>query len=187
MIKGTDKYRRPELILSDLIQGHAVGALTGKVGKLWRAAVLAVDLEGGLLQNPFGNGGLGRFSALTGPENPRGAIKARILTDGLDRLLDDNETRVFWPLLPQDQIALPIAPGEHVYVMFEDEGLGHGLWVGRVSGHESSNVFIGADSYSSPSPANAMDSFEAPEDREQRDDAYAGMALPRTAVDAFGD
>jgi len=106
-------------------------------------------------------------------------VKARVLTDGLDRLVADEDLRVFWPMFPQDQLAMPISPGEHVYVVFEDEGFTHGLWISRVPGQDSANVFIGADSYTAPSaPGSAMDSFEPNDPEYDRTDEHAGLAPP---------
>ena len=191
---GADWFRRPELILADLLQRAARGERGPR--NYHRATVLAVDTEGGLLQNPAGSGAVavadadGRqrsYAALVGPENPRGSIKARILTDGLDRLLDDDDVRVFWPMFPYDQIALPVFPGEHVYVVFEGDGMEHGLWLSRVSGHDSANSFKGSDSYDAPSsPRSAMDSFEPNEPEYRRDDEHAGMAPSTNAMDFFG-
>ena len=191
--RGPDWYRHPELILADLIRSHARS--DGRERHYRRAAVVAVDLEGGLLQNESGSGSVvvrsrdGRtktYPAIPGVNSPRGSIKARILTDGLDRLLADEDLRVFWPLFPQDQFAVPISPGEHVYVVFEDEGLVHGLWVSRVPGQDSANSFRGTDSYSAPSsPGSAMDSFEPNDPEYDRSDEHAGLAPPIDSTSFF--
>lgn len=184
--RGADWYRRPEMILAEMIRTEARD--DGRDRHYRRAVVLAIDLEGGLLQNEGGSGTFAvrdrsgrirQFPALPGTENPRGSVKARILTDGLDRLLSDDDLRVFWPMFPQDQLAVPISPGEHVYVVFEDEGMSHGLWVSRVSGQDSANSFQGTDSYNAPSsPGSAMDSFEPNDPEYQRTDEHAGLAPP---------
>jgi hypothetical protein len=185
-MRGPDWYRRPELVLAELLQGAARGDSVTR--NYYRAAVLAVDLEGSRLQNESGEGGIRsvdrdgtvrQFDALVGPNNPRGSIKARVLTDGLDRLLDDADVRIFWPMFPQDQIGTPISPGEHVYVVFDGDELNHGLWLSRAPGHESANSFEGADSYTAPSAQqSAMDFFEPNEPEYQRTDAHAGLAPP---------
>ena len=178
--QGSDWFRRPELILSDLIRSHA--REDSRVRHYRRAVVVAIDHEGGRLQNDGGDGsvsdGNGKtFRALIGPENPRGSVKARVLTDGLDRLLSDDDLRVFWPMFPQDQFSIPISPGEHVYVIFEDEGFDHGLWISRVSGHDSANTFVGRSSYTAPSsPSSAMDSFEPNEPEYDTSDEHASLA-----------
>lgn len=192
---GIDWYRRPELVLADVLLRAARG--DDLVQRTYhRATVLAVDPIGGLLQNPDGSGGMdvidrtGRsrhFNAISGPPNPRWALKARIVTDGFDRMLSDDEVRVFWPILPPDQLGLTIAPGEHVYVLFEASGTDHGLWLGRVSGQDSANSFQGSDSYTTPSaPQTGMDAF-APNDPEyDRSDEAAGLAPIPSGMAFFG-
>lgn len=192
--RGSDWYRRPEMILADLLQRAARG--DDRVDRHYRrAVVLAVDLLGGQLQNPSASGGISfrtrdgsqaSYPALVGVENPRGAIKARVLTDGLDRLIDDVDLRIYWPMFPQDQMGTPISPGEHVYVVFEDEGLSHGLWVSRVPGQDSANSFAGVDSYTAPShQQSAMDYFEPNEPEYIRTDDRAGLAPPKDATTFF--
>lgn len=191
----SDIYRRPELILADLLQREARGGERQRAQR--RAVVLAVDPDGGLLQNPAGDGqlaahlregGTRTYPAIVGPTNPRWAIKARVLTDGLDRLREDADTRVFWPMFPQDYMGMPISPGEHVYVTFEGEGMEHGLWLVRVPGHDSANSYAGTESYTAPTaPQTAMDSFEENGPSYPRDDAYAGEAPSPGAMAAFED
>jgi hypothetical protein len=189
-----DWYRRPELILSELLHK---AARHESERQYYRASVLAVDLDGGKLQNPDGagevsvvlrDGTIRRYAALTGPANPRGSIKARIITDGFDRLLDDQSLRVFWPMFPQDMAGTPVTPGEHVYVMFEGDGMSHGIWVSRVAGHESANSSQGALEYDAPSHMqSAMDSFEPNLPEYPRDDEYASLAPSEGAIVRFGD
>ena len=51
--RNSDWFRRPELILADLVKSHAIG----KSNRIfYRATVLAVDEIGGRLQNEDGNG-----------------------------------------------------------------------------------------------------------------------------------
>lgn len=193
-MRSIDWYRRPELILAEVIER---AGRDDRERTHYRAVVLAVDLEGGMLQNPDAagevrvtqrDGSVRTFAAMTGVANPRGAVKARVLTDGLDRLLDDRDLRVFWPMFPQDLAGTPASPGEHVYVIFEGEGLTNGLWLSRVAGQESANSFDGTASYSAPSsPESAMDSFEKNDARYPRDEAHAGMAPTRGAMSAFED
>ncbi len=193
---GRDWYRRPGLILAELIKKEARGD-NEQGHHYYRATVLAVDQDGGMLQNPNGIGGIdfsdrdGRqihFDALHGIENPRGSIKARILTDGFDRLLDDASTRIFWPMFAQDHIGSPISPGEHVYVIFEGRGMAHGMWLSRVSGHDSANSFRGSDSYTATSNRpSAMDSFEQNESDYSKDDGTASLAPPINSNSFFED
>ena len=193
--RGIDWYRRPEMILSELLRDAARGPQQDRTVR--RALVLAVDYEGGKLQNPDGSGEFdsswpGRNSqtlkATVGPANPRGAVKARILTDGLDRLRDDNDTRVFWPMFPPDQLGMPVSPGEHVYVMFEGSGLDNGFWVARLPGHEGAGSYIGNKSYTASSAAgSAMDSFEPNPADYPTDDDHAALTPGKSAMDHFED
>ena len=161
----------------------------------YKAVVMAVDLDGGQLQNPDGDGELivvprdgstKKFKASVGPSNPRGSVKARVITDGFDRLLGEQDLRVFWPMFPQDISGVPVTPGEHVYVIFDGVGTSHGLWVSRVAGHESANSSDGASNYDAPSsPQTAMDSFEENPPEYPRDDLHASLAPTDGAMDKF--
>lgn len=122
---------------------------------LYRALVIAVDVQGAKLENPDANGkvthkidGVGTFEvpARTGPENPPNSIKARVLSDGEDKFTGDDQLRVFWPFFPES-ISVPVKPGEHVYVMFEDTEQMHGLWVTKVPGHTGVNYSPGKKFY----------------------------------------
>lgn len=124
---------------------------------LMRALVVAVDVVGGKLENPspasgdrvehkLPNGQSYSVPANVGPQNPRNSVKARVLTDGQDQFYSDNTLKVFWPFFPE-HVAVPIKPGEHVYVMFEDPGMTHGLWIGKVPGHEGLNFRPGVSTY----------------------------------------
>ena len=193
-MRDVDWFRRPEMILADLIRKAGRGE---KDRHYHRAVVLAVDLDGGKLQNPDAGGQVSvsqrdgstkTFKAIAGPLNPRGSIKARILSDGFDRLLDDQQVRVFWPMFPQDLAGTPATPGEHVYVIFEGEGMAHGLWVSRVAGHESANSYDGAQSYVAPSaPQSAMDSYEDNPAQYPKDDHNASLAPSPGAMANFED
>jgi hypothetical protein len=191
-MSDADWYRRPELILAEIIERVGRGE---RERTYHRAVVMAVDLDGGKLQNPDASGEVvvtvrdgsqRRYKALSGPLNPRGSIKARIITDGFDRLLDDQGLRVFWPMFPQDIAGTPVTPGEHVYVMFDGPGMAHGIWVSRVAGHESANSSDGAAQYDAPSsPQSAMDSFEENDAQYPRDDGYASLAPSQGAMSKF--
>ena len=130
--RSADWFRRPELVLAELIRKSARG--DDRERHYRRAVVIAVDLEGGLLQNGTGAGsvvvrdrdGKSRtYPAIPGVENPRGSVKARILTDGFDRLLADEDLRVFWPMFPQDQLGVPISPRAR---LCRFRGRGNGAW-----------------------------------------------------------
>lgn len=195
MKKGLDWYRRPETILADLLREHARGKPADRTVR--RALVLAIDHEGGVLQNPDGAGEYEsvwpgqksqKLKAIVGPANPRGAIKARILTDGHDRLRDDSDTRVYWPMFPPDQMGIPVVPGEHVFIMFEGEGLDNGFWLTRVPGHESAGAFIGNRSYTAPSAhGSAMDSFTENEAEYPTTEEHAALVPGKSAMDNFED
>lgn len=194
--KGPDWYRRPELALAGLFQATMRGELGNQRGlRLFRAVVLAVDDIGGRLQNPNAVGSVEslmhdgtrrKFTALVGPTNPRGSIKARILSDGLDRLSGDDAVRVFWPLFSDERLSMPIAPGEHVYIIFEDEMTEHGLWISRVSGHDNPNVFVGASSYIEPSrPSSGVDFFDGNEASYDKTDENASLAPSINSAELF--
>lgn len=195
-MRSIDWYRRPELIFADVIDRASREEDKGQ-RTYYKAVVMAVDLEGGKLQNPDGDGSVivslrdgssSEFDALIGPANPRGSVKARVLTDGLDRLMDDQELRVFWPMFPQDLSGTPATPGEHVYVMFDGNGMSHGLWVSRVAGHESAGSADGTAVYTAPSsPPSAMDKFEENTADYSKDDADAGLAPKRGVMSKFED
>ncbi len=194
MSNGSDWYTRPELIFADLI-GKAARGEDRDRQHYHRAVVVAVDLDGGVIQNSSGNGSISvlgqdgkrkTFKAVPGPDSPRGSVKARVLTAGLDRLLSDDDLRVFWPMFPPDQVGLPVSPGEHVYVVFEGTGMDKGLWISRVPGQDSANSFKGSDSYVAPSaPRSAMDFFEPNTPEYQLTDEHAGDAQPSSAMKFF--
>lgn len=181
--------------MADLVRDAARG--DGPDRTVRRALVLAIDLDGGKLQNPDGSGSVRSswpgqrelvIPALVGPPNPRGAIKARVLTDGLDRLRSDADVRVFWPMFSPDNISIPISPGEHVYVMFEGSGMENGFWLSRVPGHEGAGAFIGNRSYIAPSArGSAMDHFDPNEPEYQRDETHAALVPGVSALDHFED
>ena len=191
-MRGLDWFRRPEMLLAKVLDE----ASRDEPERLYRrAVVVAVDLEGGKLQNPdaagsvkvtLRDGSQRSYNATVGAANPRGAVKARILTDGFDRLLDDKSLRIYWPMFPQDLSGTPVTPGEHVYVMFEGEGTANGVWISRVAGQESANSFEGKDSYDAPSsPQSAMDVFEENGPQYPRDEQHAGLAPTRGAMSVY--
>lgn len=171
-----ERSRRPERFLSDLIRK----SLEGPSRTFVRAKVLAYDVEGGKLQNPDGAGtvsakspsGTVSYPALVGPSNPPGSIKARILTNGEDSLIDDDAARVFWPVVAPETLAIPLLPGEHVVVVMEDQASDHGLWISRVPVGDDQNYGAGDSSYTAPrGQTTAMDSFVEPELGYQPDDS----------------
>ncbi len=190
-----ERFRRPELFLSELISRSARGEMWGRdenVTVLHRATVVAVDVLGGRLENPAGEGSVshsisGRLvevPARVGVSNPRNSVKARIVTKEHDQYVGDDDLRVFWPLM-QEHDALPIKPGEHVYVLFEDDGWEHGLWVGKVSGHENLNVFRGEEAFASRSSLATKFGIDEPTSRQNDQDA-SGRLMPKDLTKLFG-
>lgn len=181
--QNLEKFRRPELFLAELLRKSATGQLleqSSNVQLLFRATVLAVDVEGGKLENPDGAGSLSSagtsYAATVGPENPRNSVKARVISEGFDKFISDDGLRTFWPLFPADHISIPVKPGEHVYVIFEDRSFEHGLWICRIPGHEGANVFKGATSFVSvdKTVAESFPDSRSSEPEFPQDDDYAG-------------
>lgn len=152
-----EKFRRPEMFLAELLNKSVRGELSDKEEnpRLWyRALVVAVDVEGGKLENPDGDGVVTHLingksvdtPARLGPVNPRNSIKARLITDEFDQFVEDSDLKIYWPMMGEHD-AIPIKPGEHVYTTFEDRDFKHGLWFGKVAGHENVNFFRGQDSF----------------------------------------
>lgn len=152
-----EKFRRPEIFLRDIMQKGAQGKYIERdenVQIMYRAVVVAVDVEGGKLENPDASGTVTHVvdgkefevAAQTGPKNPQNSIKARIISDGFDQFIHDDNLRVFWPFFPE-HISTPIKPGEHVYVLFEDDSFQHGIWISRIPGHEGVNYVRGQDTF----------------------------------------
>jgi hypothetical protein len=149
-------HSHPEVFLSELLLKSVQGAyhdVGRNVPVFHRALVVAVDTEGGRLENPGAQGSVthvvdGRdvdVSAIDGPRNPPNSVKARILTDGFDQFTSDERLRVFWPAETHSEH--PIKPGEHVFVFFEGETYERGHWIGRVSANDDVNEAPGRDLY----------------------------------------
>ena len=75
----------------------------------------------------------------------------------MDKFATDENLRVFWPFFPES-ISVPIKPGEHVYVLFEDSQMDHGLWVSKIPGHAGANYAPGKD-YFKPSEGGLSKKF----------------------------
>lgn len=164
-----DKFRRPEILFQEILRKGAQGAYKEQDENsrfLFRALVLAVDVQGGQLENPDASGGVSHnidgkkfeVAARLGPLNPPNSVKARVLTDGQDKFLPDERLRVFWPFFPES-ISVPVKPGEHVYVLFEDTRMQHGLWVAKVPGHSGVNYSPGREHYQPVDPAPLANKF----------------------------
>lgn len=175
--QNKDVWRRPELFFADLLKKEATRDYVTRDEHLvvWhRAVVEAVDVKGGKLENPQGAGSvkhkMGKkeieFNASIGPTNPKNSVKARIISEGFDQFFDDDSLRVFWPMFPEND-SIPVKPGEHIYVTFEDSNFEHGLWLGKVSGHENLNYYRGQDSYK---PINSLKLASAFGDEPESDE-----------------
>lgn len=152
-----DKFRRPSLFLTELIRKSSQGQLVERGDYptfLYRAVVVAVDVKGGQLENLGGSGQVAhtidgksfQVQAIVGPDNPKNSVKARIISNGFDQFTHDDNLRIFWPFFPESD-GVPVKPGEHVYVVFEDENFEHGLWITKMPGHENVNYYRGEKSY----------------------------------------
>lgn len=181
MIQSKERFRRPEIFLRDLLKTSGQGRLLLReetVPFLFRATVIAIDVVGGKLENPDGSGTVTHVfdgkkvdvPAIVGVENPRNSIKARIITDGYDQFISDDRLRVFWPFYPE-HISVPIKPGEHVYVTFEDSDTEHGLWFSKVPGHENLNFFRGQKSFKEEGEGSLSNKFDDTRQSDSEEDA----------------
>ena len=109
------EIRNPDKVLSNLLSDYIEGRLD-ESESVHRAVVVEIDHIGGIFE--------------TQPGNPRGSIRARIVSDASDKYTSNEDLSVYWPINPFH--LLPIKEGEHVYVMFEDENREHGLWLTRI-------------------------------------------------------
>lgn len=196
------KFLRPELFLAELIKKSAQGQIhdTDKnLPFLFRAVVVAVDVNGGQLENPTANGSVSHtvngqsftVPATQGPLNPRNSIKARVINEGFDQVINDDRLKVFWPFFPE-HISVPIKPGEFAYVIFEDPDYEHGLWISKVPGQENFNYFPGQSSFhvSGQNSKAAMfgDSTNNSADQQEATDDAATQSSPDGGLSKlFGD
>lgn len=188
-----EKFRRPEIFLSELLKKSAQGffrEIDENNTFLYRAVVVAVDVFGGKLENTRGQGSVEHVIngksvdtvARIGPDNPRNSIKARILTNGLDQFVGANDLKVFWPFFPE-HMSIPIKPGEHVYIIFEDSEFQHGLWLTKIPGHENYNYVTGQSMYSKHSETSLSSKFDnsqsaSGDEIEPTDDDSAEVLVP---------
>lgn len=145
-----ERIRRPTISFTDVLRKGASGVYRERdeyTPFMFRALVIAVDVEGGKLETPDrtpdGGSNLeqrvfdpdGKLVAkyditpTPGPRNPKNSVRARIVTNNMDQAIDDDSLRTFWPLFPG--VDNPSA-GELVFVVFEDEQMTHGFWVAKV-------------------------------------------------------
>jgi hypothetical protein len=159
---SNEKFRRPTISFTETLMKGASGAYRERdeyVQFMYKALVIALDPIGGKLETPDGKpvGAYlvqkdGKKKSYTikndegminmGPRNPKNSVKARIISNTMDALVDDDDLRVYWPLFPG--VANPTA-GEVVYVVFEDETMNHGLWLSRAplnGNHDTPNQVL---------------------------------------------
>ena len=91
---NVQRFRYPERFLAELIRSYVSGEFVSaieNVPMVRRALVLAVDLDGGRLENNDGLGevvvdtpgsGNGSYRATVGVDNPPNTVRARIMTAG---------------------------------------------------------------------------------------------------------
>lgn len=114
-----------ERVFFNLINDYSEGKLTNKGISYKRAVVEDVDYQGGMLESS--------------PPNPKGSIRARIYTDGLDYSIPKSALTIFYPIFPEHAIPA-VSPGEHVLVFFEDvENFSNGMWVSTIPSYRDVN------------------------------------------------
>lgn len=145
-----EKFRRPNISFTEMLKKGAAGQYRERgeyTQFMFRALVIACDTEGGKLESPSGepigdklevkvydNTGANLLAQYpvdptTGPYNPKNSVRARIVSNNMDQIIDDDNLRTFWPMFPG---ADSPSAGELVYVVFEDEAMKHGLWLAKV-------------------------------------------------------
>ncbi len=162
---GSDHIANPESLMPQMLRDYIEGNLD-QTRFLFRATVVQVDQVGGQIE-------------LT-PENPRNTIRARIITNGYNATTLDDDLPIFWPMFPHLQ--MPIKENEMVYVVFEDPGRTHGLWLTRIptpADLDSKNFVKGSKPYQE-SEVNGLGEISA-------DKAVAGTSEEPTAVDTDPD
>lgn len=192
-----DRWKRPETFFYELIKDGSRNDFVRREENskvFYRALVVAVDVFGGKLENETGDGSILteingeeiELQANIGPNNPKNSVKARILTDYSDQLKSNDDLFVFWPFMPEHDM-LPIKVGEHVYVLFEDQNFNHGLWLGKVSGHNNVNFFNGNNSYEPYDRDRLLNSFNETlrENKEIDNEAVLGGRLAKNNRNKF--
>ncbi len=120
---STEDLLNPQRVFYRLFKEYSEGSL-GFRQHYFRARVEAVDTEGGQLE--------------ASPPNPPNSIRARVYTNGLDATTPSAALSIFYPMLPGN-VSTPPAPGEHVYVIFEDENMSSGLWLAAIASYSNLN------------------------------------------------
>lgn len=94
---------------------------------------------------------------------PRNSIIVRVVSNAKDRR--DTKAAICYPFFPQN-FALPVKPGEQVWIMFEkpDESIRQGFWMCRITepGHVDDVNFTHPDrKYSKKAPQTTVDKFKS--------------------------
>jgi hypothetical protein len=139
----------PARIAGKVLEDYVEGAFTDYTF-LFKAVVVDVDTVGGVFSGP----GTKKENDLP---NPKNSIKARIVSK--DRYRSDDDLNVFWPMFSHD--VMPIAPGEMVYVLFEDANEeNRGLWLSRAPDSKevtNANVVLASDRHKANISAVGLD------------------------------
>lgn len=169
-----EKFRRPTVGFTELLKKGIGGLLRERdeyVPFMFRALVIAADTQGGRLETPDSSLSSTSFTQVVvdqtgrqlasyeirptrGPKNPKGSVRARIVSNNMDKFIDDDDLRTFWPLFPGVQSP---SAGQLVYVVFEDEEMTHGLWLAKVpldTESENSNQILMSSVLSEGRPGN---------------------------------
>ncbi len=140
----------PKRIYYRLIRDYIDGKLNTAT-HYFRARVEAVDVVGGQLESS--------------PPNPPGSVRARVYTSGLDANLPSSALTIFYPLHPEGSIPV-IQPGEHVFVIFEDENKTNGMWVGKIPNYQDIN-YSNPDQLPIQTQSTSADAFEGTSNANQ--------------------
>ncbi len=188
-----DRLRFPEYFLSDLLHKSVREEIADKNTNpsiFKQALVLVVDVQGGKLQNPDAQGSViqtinGRkveVKASKGPKNPKNSIKARILTDGGDSLVGDEDLTIFYPMMPEN-FTPPIKPGEHALVFFTDSDNSNGLWVSKYPGHGGINFSQGEKEFEADNAKALTNLFPSTaKDSSQEEDLATDEAASESLI-----
>jgi hypothetical protein len=186
-----DKHRAlfPELYWPDLMKRFAQDRIMMRgdgISFLMRARVVAVDKEGGRLENPRGEGNgievfsraLGKtitYAPAVGPKNPKYTVRARIIDDHANSITSDDALYNFWP---KHSDAPDVDVDEYVYVFFEDADRRHGVWDCKVT------MALGVGDVNHVNGDDTMDSDAANQDQlKEKFPETAGKAASAKSVD----
>lgn len=158
--KTSEDLLNPERDFFRLVRDYNDGKLTDN-RLFYRAVVIAAATFPGELESE--------------PPCPVGSVRARIYTRGLDANIPNDALTVFYPLFPGD---IP-QPGEHVYVIFEDENFSSGLWVSKIPLYQDVNL-ANPDENIPTRPRTSADRFEGTQPSSRIPSEAQYRALPTT-------